>query len=106
MDLRSPIPRADAPSAPPPAEVTPLNSGSCLKSPASMTPAASAHLMDKAYRALIDLLPQPVFFKNRESVLVYANPAMLAELGRKAEDVIGKTDFDLFPKELAERFRA
>lgn len=79
--------------------------GTLLKTaPEQTTPATM--LNDQAYRVLADTLPQPVFFKNLESSIVYINSAMAIMFGRKPEDVVGKTDFDLFPKDVAEKYRA
>jgi two-component system, LuxR family, sensor kinase FixL len=61
---------------------------------------------DKLYRTLIESLPQHVFFKDRNSVFVSVNAAFAADVGKKPEDLIGKSDFDLFPKELAEKYCA
>ncbi len=58
------------------------------------------------HRALLDHLPQPVLFKNRDSVIVSVNVAMANKVGRAVAEFIGKTDFDFFPKDLAEKFRS
>ena len=63
---------------------------------------------DSPFYKLFDHLPGISFFaKNTRFELVCANAAFLERLGFAAEaDIIGKTDYDLFPKSLADHFRA
>jgi PAS domain S-box-containing protein len=51
---------------------------------------------------LMDRIPDVIYFKDRQGRLIMVNQAHAKGLGLKPEDVIGKTDFDLFPKERAE----
>jgi two-component system sensor histidine kinase/response regulator len=56
-------------------------------------------------RTLMDSLPDHVFIKDRDSRFVTANAAVLRTLGvDRLEDVVGKTDFDFFARELAEPY--
>jgi len=56
-------------------------------------------------RTLIDNLPDFIYVKDRGSRFVTTNVAHLAVLGAATlDDVVGKTDFDLFPPELASRY--
>jgi PAS domain S-box-containing protein len=57
-------------------------------------------------RAVIDLLPDYIYVKDRQSRFLVDNQAVATNLGCQPEDVIGKTDFDFFPKDLAEQFYA
>jgi diguanylate cyclase (GGDEF)-like protein/PAS domain S-box-containing protein len=57
-------------------------------------------------RALIERVPDYLFIKDTESRFVVANPAVAEDLGLAAQDLIGKTDFELHPRELAEKFYA
>jgi PAS domain S-box-containing protein len=58
-------------------------------------------------RTLIDNLPDAVYAKDAAGRKTMANPADLKNLKCKTEaEAIGKSDFDLFPKEVAERFWA
>ncbi|MGB7747363.1 MAG: PAS domain-containing protein [Verrucomicrobiia bacterium] len=58
-------------------------------------------------RTLIDNLPDGIYIKDTEGRKTMANPADLKILGCKTEaEAIGKSDFDFFPKELAEKFWA
>ena len=58
------------------------------------------------WRTLIESLPQHVFFKDRNSVFVSVNKAFAADFRRTPEEFAGKTDFDFFPKDLAEKYFA
>jgi len=58
-------------------------------------------------RTLIDNLPDCIYAKDAEARKIMANPADLKNLGCKTEaEAVGKTDFDLFPKDIAEKFFA
>ena len=58
-------------------------------------------------RTLIDHLPSQVYAKDRECRFQIANEASMRDLGTATlEELIGKTDFDFFPEELAEQFYA
>jgi PAS domain-containing protein len=58
-------------------------------------------------RTLIDNLPDGIYAKDAEARKILANPANYIDLGCKTEaEAIGKTDFDLFPKEIAAAFFA
>ena len=58
-------------------------------------------------RTLIDHLPDAIYAKDLAGRKTLANPADLKNLRCKTEAAaIGKSDFDLFPKELAEKFWA
>ncbi|HEO69850.1 MAG TPA: PAS domain S-box protein [Candidatus Hydrogenedentes bacterium] len=61
---------------------------------------------EERYRTLVDNLPQSIFQKDHNSVLVSCNASFAADLGMKPEDIIGKSDYDFFPEELAAKYRA
>ncbi len=52
-------------------------------------------------------LPDAIYVKNREGQFIYANPAVarIMEIDRP-EDLLGKTDMDFYPPEIAAVFRA
>lgn len=56
------------------------------------------------YESLIEGLPQHIFRKDRQSRLVYANGLYCADLNRTLPELMGKTDFDFFPRELAQKY--
>jgi PAS domain S-box-containing protein len=58
-------------------------------------------------RTLIDNLPDCIYAKDATGRKILANPADLRNLRCKTEaEAIGKSDFDLFPKDIAEKFWA
>ena len=61
---------------------------------------------ERRYRTLIENLPQKVFLKDASSVYVSGNGRFARELGIALDELGGKTDFDFFPRELAEKYRA
>jgi len=58
------------------------------------------------YRTLLDTLPQNIFSKDTDLVYVACNENFARELGIAPEEFAGKTDYDFFPQELAEKYRA
>ena len=47
-------------------------------------------------------IPASIYFKDRDSRIIKANPAVAALMGFRApDDLLGKTDFDFFPEALA-----
>jgi PAS domain S-box-containing protein len=58
-------------------------------------------------RTLIDNLPDYVYAQDAEGRFVVANLGMAHQLGFSSpNEVIGKSNFDLFPRELAEKYHA
>ena len=57
------------------------------------------------YHSLVETLPQNVFRKNLELRFTFGNQKFCETLGRPLEDIVGKTDFDFFPRELAEKYQ-
>jgi rsbT co-antagonist protein RsbR len=58
-------------------------------------------------RTIIDSLPDVMYVKDREGRFVVANQAMAQLVGHSSPDaLIGKTDFELFPHELAAAYDA
>ena len=56
-------------------------------------------------RALIDNLPDSLYVKDAESRFVVANLAVARQVGAKSpEELVGKNDFDLYPKNIATAF--
>ncbi len=61
---------------------------------------------EEKYRLLLDNLPQKVFAKNVDSQYVLCNRNYAEGFGLTPDEMVGKNDFDLYPKELAEKHRA
>ena len=57
------------------------------------------------YRTLVENLPQRVFLKDKDSVYISCNENYARDLRIKADQIVGKTDYDFYPKELAEKYR-
>lgn len=56
--------------------------------------------------SVLDEVRDFVFIKDTDSRFLYNNRAHLSNLGKTQAQVIGKNDFDLFPRSLAEAFFA
>jgi PAS domain S-box-containing protein len=57
-------------------------------------------------RALIDTLPLLVWLKDTKSRYLAANQAAADACGRTVEDMVGKSDLDIWPREIAEGYMA
>lgn len=65
------------------------------------------HELDKAqaiYHSLVESLPINVFRKDREGRIVFVNNRYCESFGQDRESLMGKSDFDLFEPELAEKY--
>jgi len=60
---------------------------------------------ESLYRSLVEHLPQCIFRKDPEGRFTFVNGHFCALLGKTEAEILGKTDFDLFPRDLAERYR-
>jgi PAS domain S-box-containing protein len=58
------------------------------------------------YHSLVESLPQHIIRKDRAGYFTFVNQRVCAMLHKSLEEIVGKTDFDLFPPELAEKYRA
>ena len=56
--------------------------------------------------SFMDHMPMLAWIKDAAGKYVYANNRMLAAQGKTLEQVLGKTDFDIFPAHVAEQLRA
>ncbi|HEU0040380.1 MAG TPA: PAS domain-containing protein, partial [Verrucomicrobiae bacterium] len=57
------------------------------------------------YHSLVESLPQNIFRKDREGRFTFGNMKFCATLGKAPEEIIGKTDADIFPAELAAKYQ-
>ena len=57
------------------------------------------------YHSLVENLPLNIFRKDREGHFTFANAQFCRAAGVAMADLLGKTDFDLFPRELAQKYR-
>jgi sigma-B regulation protein RsbU (phosphoserine phosphatase) len=58
------------------------------------------------YHSLVETLPQNIFRKDRQERFTFANQQFCKVLGKPLEEIIGKTDFDFFPPELAAKYQS
>jgi diguanylate cyclase (GGDEF)-like protein/PAS domain S-box-containing protein len=64
------------------------------------------HESEERNRILLASLPQRIFFKNPDSVFVSVNEPFARDLSLEPGQLAGRTDWDFFPPELAEKYRA
>jgi two-component system, sensor histidine kinase and response regulator len=57
------------------------------------------------YHSLVECLPQNIFRKDRGGRFTFANGRFCATVGRALEAIVGRTDYDLFPAELAAKYQ-
>jgi len=55
-------------------------------------------------QTLIDIIPSPIFYKNTEGKYLGCNRAFENAVGLSRKDLVGKTVYDLAPKELADKY--
>lgn len=58
------------------------------------------------YKTLVETMPQKIFVKDRNYRWILVNQLFADDLNMKPEEVVGKIDHDLFPKELADKYHA
>jgi PAS domain S-box-containing protein len=61
---------------------------------------------ESKYRTLLENVPQKIFSKDRDLVYVSCNGNYARDLGIRPNEIAGKTDYDFYPRELAEKYRA
>lgn len=66
---------------------------------------AEARRQAQSLRALIDNIPHMAWLKDRDGRLMVVNRAYAQPTGMTTDELIGKTDLDLWPREVAERYR-
>ena len=57
------------------------------------------------YHSLVDNLPQNMFRKDTAGRFTFVNQRLCQEIGKPREEILGKTDFDLFPTNMAEKYQ-
>jgi PAS domain S-box-containing protein len=57
------------------------------------------------YHSLVENLPLNMFRKDLEGRFTFGNSRFCEELGMTRDELLGKTDFDFFPHELAAKYR-
>lgn len=57
------------------------------------------------YHSLVETLPQNIFRKDLSERFTFANQRFCLTLGRRLDEILGRTDFDFFPGPLAEKYQ-
>ncbi len=57
------------------------------------------------YRALVENIPQSVFYKDLQSRYLAVNRRYAGEMGVAPQDMVGQDDYAFHPKELADKYR-
>lgn len=52
---------------------------------------------------MLDFIPAPAYVKNREGLYIRCNQSFVTLLGRSMDEIVGKTDYDLFPRAVADK---
>jgi len=61
---------------------------------------------ENLYHSLVETLPQNIFRKDLQGRFTFANQQFCKLLGKRLDEIVGKTDFDFFPTEMAEKYRS
>ena len=61
---------------------------------------------ENQYRTLVENLPQRILLKDKDSVFVSCNESYADEFGMTSAEMVGKTDYDFYKKQSADRYRA
>jgi PAS domain S-box-containing protein len=61
---------------------------------------------ENKYKVLLENLPQKIFHKDKKSVYVSCNNNYARDLKIQPDEIIGKTDYDFYTKELVVKYRA
>ena len=57
------------------------------------------------YSSLVESLPVHVLRKDRKGQFTFANRSFCRLLGKPFDDIVGKSDFDFYPEELAKKYQ-
>ncbi len=69
-------------------------------------PNQTSEYSEELYHSLVDNLPVSIWRKDLDGRITFANKNLLHSMGLKEEDLLGKTNYDLYPKELADKYSA
>lgn len=58
------------------------------------------------YHSLVENIPQFMFRKDLEGRFTFANQGFCKNVGKPFSEIVGKTDFDFYPRSLAEKYGA
>ena|GEM_PF-995590 len=69
----------------------------------SRSAAARFSQANKFLELMMNNIPNPIYYKDRQGAYLGCNDAFLEFFGRSKKDIIGKTAFDLMPKDIAKK---
>ena len=61
---------------------------------------------ESKYKTLVNNLPQRIFLKDRQFNFISCNRNFAGDVNMTEKEIIGKNDFDLYPEDLAAKYRA
>ncbi len=61
--------------------------------------------MSGGFALCFENMPQRVFYKDRNSVFLAVSPSLARDLDLQPDDFVGRTDFDFYPADVAEKYR-
>lgn len=62
------------------------------------------HELNRKLQTVINAIPDVVYFKDKDGRLVLVNKAFKSLSGRRSEDIVGKTDAEIFPSQQTQFF--
>ncbi len=67
---------------------------------------AERTLLDQSLflQRLIDNIPNPVFYKNSNGIYLGCNRAFEIFLGKTSDEIVGRSVYDIYPKDLADKY--
>jgi two-component system cell cycle sensor histidine kinase/response regulator CckA len=65
----------------------------------------SLRASENKFRTLVQNIPQKIFLKDKNSIYISCNENYAQDLKIKADEITGKTDYEFYSKELAEKYR-
>lgn len=74
--------------------------------PGTRNPQTQKGLQEQLHflQTLIDSIPSPIFYKDIDNLYLGCNKAFEKRLGLVKEEIIGKSAYELFPSEMAEKY--
>jgi PAS domain S-box-containing protein len=60
---------------------------------------------ERLYHSLVENLPLNIFRKDLQGCFTFVNQRFCRTVGKPVEEILGKTDADLFPPQLAQKYR-
>ncbi|GAB63669.1 MAG: PAS domain-containing sensor histidine kinase [Candidatus Jettenia sp.] len=65
----------------------------------------ASRISENKYQLLFESLPQRIFYKDKNLIYVSCNENLARDLHISPNEIMGKTDYDLYPKGLANAYR-